>query len=59
MKKVNTTGNINNLGVAVNNNNDNYILLAGIQKLAEESTSFQFLIDDENIYTTDDNKEKY
>jgi hypothetical protein len=35
------------------------ILQNGIQKLAEESGSFDFLKEDEDLYTIDDIKEKY
>ena len=43
----------------LSDNDDNHIIQAGIQKLTEESTTFQFLIDDEDIYTKDAIKEKY
>ena len=35
------------------------MLLKGIEKLTEESDTFQFLNDDEDIYTLGDIKEKY
>ena len=59
MKKTKTKENLANHNGDLNNNDDNYILLAGIQKLTEESTAFQFLISDEDIYTLDDIKEIY
>jgi len=38
---------------------DDTILTEGIQKLASESKSFEFLKDEEDIYTSDDLKEIY
>ena len=38
---------------------DDTILTEGIQKLAAESKSFEFLKDEEDIYTSDDLKEIY
>jgi hypothetical protein len=35
------------------------ILQKGIEKLIEQSGTFQFLLDDEDLYTDEDIKEKY
>jgi hypothetical protein len=41
------------------NKYEEHKLQNGIQKLVEQSRSFQFLNDDEDLYTIDDIKEKY
>jgi len=38
---------------------DDKILVEGIQKLASDSKAFEFLKDEEDIYTVNDIKEKY
>jgi hypothetical protein len=38
---------------------ENLLLLAGIQELTEQSGTFQFFIDDEDLYSVHDIKEKY
>ncbi len=38
---------------------DNQIIAEGIRQLASESKSFQFLEEEENLYTVNDLKEKY
>lgn len=38
---------------------EEYLLQSGIEKLVEQSQTFQFLNNDEGLYTTDDIKEKY
>lgn len=38
---------------------DDKILVEGIQKLASDSKTFEFLKDEEDIYTVNDVKEKY
>ncbi|HZX75321.1 MAG TPA: hypothetical protein VFE57_12920 [Cyclobacteriaceae bacterium] len=38
---------------------DDQIIIEGIQKLAANSASYQFLNDEEDIYTVADLKEKY
>ncbi len=39
--------------------NEEYILNKGIQKLISNSRSFDFLKDDDDLYTLDDLKERY
>jgi hypothetical protein len=41
------------------NKYEEYNLRNGIQKLVEQSQAFQFLNDDEDLYTAEDIKEKY
>jgi sulfur transfer complex TusBCD TusB component (DsrH family) len=38
---------------------EEYLLQNGIEKLVEQSDAFQFLNNDEDIYTIEDIKEKY
>ncbi len=38
---------------------EEYILQTGIETLVEQSQSFQFLNDEEDLYTIEDIKEKY
>ena len=38
---------------------EDHILVNGIEKLVSKSQAFQFLNDDEDIYSEDDIKEKY
>lgn len=38
---------------------DDKIILEGIQKMISDSKSFEYLIDEEDLYTVDDLKEKY
>lgn len=41
------------------NKNEDTILTEGITRLASKSKSFDFLIDEEDIYTLDDVKKQY
>jgi hypothetical protein len=38
---------------------EEHLLQNGIEKLIEQSNAFQFLNDDEDLYTAEDIKEKY
>jgi len=38
---------------------DDKILVEGIQKLTSDSKSFEYLIDEEDLYSVNDIKEKY
>lgn len=38
---------------------DDKIILEGIQKMISNSKSFEYLIEEEDLYTVDDLKEKY
>lgn len=38
---------------------DDKIILEGIQKMISDSKSFEYLIEEEDLYTVDDLKEKY
>jgi hypothetical protein len=40
-------------------NSDNHVILKGIEKLTEKSTVFQFLHDEESLYSLKNVKEKY
>lgn len=41
------------------NNIENQLLTEGIQKLTSESKAYQFLMEEEDIYTVEDLKERY
>lgn len=38
---------------------DDQLLIEGIQKLTSESKSFEYLMDEEDLYSVNDLKEKY
>jgi hypothetical protein len=50
---------VNDFVEFLSNKIDDKILLEGIQKITNDSKSFAFLNDDEDIYTVDDLKERY